>query len=78
MDYNSCPNCGADLRQVGVREYGLVTFDITLRWNPAEDSYDMPEGSEPVYDECISIEYACLQCKADLGFDPNDPEEEDY
>ena len=74
MDAHSCPSCGVDLTKAGVREYGLVSFEIRLVYDRDWECFDMADGEEPRYGDCPSIQWACLRCGGDLGeFDPTDP-----
>lgn len=75
MDRNTCPNCGADLRDVGVCEYGLCTFEYLQSWNPTLQVFEGFEA-EPRYGDCTFISQRCPRCWRDLGFDPNDYDDE--
>jgi hypothetical protein len=76
MNPHTCPHCAADLRVVGVREYGLVHFEIILTWDEERGWYEIGDR-EVEYDECHSLDWACRACGQDLGFDPNDPDEDE-
>jgi len=70
---NECTPCDADLRIVGVREYGLIEFHSHLHWGQREPMvWHHHDGVS--YDECGSIDHARPNCERDLGFDPNDPD----
>jgi len=73
MNPDTCLYCDADLRIVGVREYGLITFQSHLHWDPKSDWYGT-DDDRVTYGECHSIDYACPSCGRDLGFDPDDPD----
>ena len=68
-----CPHCDADLRVAGAREYGAVRFSSIMRWDATTGWYEV---DEPEYGDCTYLEWACRACGEDIGFDPNDPEEE--
>jgi len=55
-----------------VREHGLATFEAHLAWNPEAALYEMAPDEEPRLGECSFVAYACARCGAELGFDPND------
>lgn len=76
MDPDTCPDCHADLQEVGVLEHGLASFEAHLVWNPEEELYEMKPDEEPSLIDTSNLSYACAGCGSELGFDPNDWDDE--
>ena len=55
-----------------MREHGPVTFEAHLGWDPEEELDEMAPDEEPSHGECTLVSYACARRRAELGFDPND------
>lgn len=68
MDPDTCPDCAADLQQVGVRENGLVSYEEYQTWNPEEELYEASTGDQVHYGERSYVSYRSGRCQAELGF----------
>ena len=75
-DAIKCLHCASDLRESGILEFGLVTFDIDLAWK-ADQGFFSGIG-EPRYDECTEIRWQCKHCGHDLPTNPDDFAAGDY
>ena len=71
MDLLICPQCGANWREVGVKEYGLVYFEEHRRWDAEEEFFEgIPENIQ--YGDCSRLEWACPRCDHVLDDDPDE------
>jgi uncharacterized C2H2 Zn-finger protein len=70
MDLLTCPTCGANWREVGVKEYGLVYFETRLLWDADKEFFEgNPEQTK--YGDCSHMDWACPRCGHVLDDDPD-------
>lgn len=72
-----CLHCESDLRESGILEYGLQTFEIDLEWNADQQSFGLT-GGEPRYRDCTEIYWRCKNCAYDLPTNPDDFADGEY
>jgi rubredoxin len=70
MDLLICPKCGANWREVGVKEYGLVYFETPMAWDE-DDEFFEGDPDETRYGDCASMDWACMGCGYVLDDSPD-------